>query len=130
MKGTEPRRADPVADQDAVRALAADPKQRAENLMIVDLIRNDVSREAVPGSVAVPALFTIETYPTIHQMTSTVTADLAAGQDAIALIEAAFPCGSITNGIATPWSFENLSVKLRKSSGVSMLAWLAKMESR
>ena len=96
MKGTEPRRADPVADQDAVRALAADPKQRAENLMIVDLIRNDVSRVAVPGSVAVPALFTIETYPTIHQMTSTVTGDLAAGQDAIALIEAAFPCGSIT----------------------------------
>ena len=96
MKGTEPRRADPQADAEAVRALAEDPKQRAENLMIVDLIRNDLSRVAVPGSVAVPHLFTVETYPTIHQMTSTVTADLAAGQDAISLIEAAFPCGSIT----------------------------------
>ena len=96
MKGTDARRADPVADAGAVRALAEDPKQRAENLMIVDLIRNDLSQVAVPGSVAVPALFTVETYPTIHQMTSTVTADLAEGRDAVSLIEAAFPCGSIT----------------------------------
>jgi len=96
MKGTEARHADPVADADAVRALADNPKQRAENLMIVDLIRNDLSQVAVPGSVAVPALFTVETYPTIHQMTSTVTGKLAAGQDAVSLIEAAFPCGSIT----------------------------------
>ena len=96
MKGTEARRADPAADAAAVRTLAEDPKQRAENLMIVDLIRNDLSRVAVPGSVAVPQLFTVETYPTIHQMTSTVTADLAPDQDAISLIEAAFPCGSIT----------------------------------
>ncbi len=96
MKGTEARRADPVADDAAVAALADDPKQRAENLMIVDLIRNDLSRVAVPGSVAVPRLFTVETYPTIHQMTSTVIADLAEGHDAVSLIEAAFPCGSIT----------------------------------
>ena len=96
MKGTEARRADPVADADVPRALAEDPKQRAENLMIVDLIRNDLSQVAVPGSVAVPHLFTVETYPTIHQMTSTVTADLAEGHDAVSLIEAAFPCGSIT----------------------------------
>ncbi len=96
MKGTEPRRADPTADAEAVRMLAEDPKQRAENLMIVDLIRNDLSRVAVPGSVAVPHLFTVETYPTIHQMTSTVTADLAERRDAVSLIEAAFPCGSIT----------------------------------
>jgi para-aminobenzoate synthetase/4-amino-4-deoxychorismate lyase len=96
MKGTEARRPDPSADADAVRTLAEDPKQRAENLMIVDLIRNDLSQVAVPGSVAVPHLFTVETYPTIHQMTSTVTADLAEGQDAVSLIAAAFPCGSIT----------------------------------
>ncbi len=96
MKGTASRRADPTADAEAARELAADPKQRAENLMIVDLIRNDLSRVAVPGSVTVPALFTVETYPTIHQMTSTVTADLVDGGDAVDVLEVAFPCGSIT----------------------------------
>jgi para-aminobenzoate synthetase/4-amino-4-deoxychorismate lyase len=96
MKGTATRGADPLADGEAVRTLATDEKQRAENLMIVDLIRNDLSRIAVPGSVAVPALFTVETYPTIHQMTSTVTAELAEGGDAVGVLEAAFPCGSIT----------------------------------
>src|SRR5690606_16481376 len=68
MKGTARRLADPVADSDAVAELAADPKQRAENLMIVDLLRNDISRVAQAGSVRVPALFTVESYPTIHQM--------------------------------------------------------------
>jgi para-aminobenzoate synthetase/4-amino-4-deoxychorismate lyase len=96
MKGTEPRRADAQADAAAARGLAEDPKQRAENLMIVDLIRNDLSQVGVPGSVAVPALFTVESYPTIHQLTSTVTAALAPGRDALSLLEAAFPCGSIT----------------------------------
>lgn len=96
MKGTARRLADPRADAAAARALADDPKQRAENLMIVDLLRNDLSRVAVPGSVAVPALFTVESYPTVHQMTSTVTATLAPHADAGAVIEAAFPCGSIT----------------------------------
>ncbi len=89
MKGT-------AAPEDDPAALAADPKQRAENLMIVDLIRNDLSRVAEPGSVAVPALYTIETYPTVQQMTSTVTATLVAGRDAVSVLEAAFPCGSIT----------------------------------
>lgn len=96
MKGTATRGADPLADAEAIRTLASDAKQRAENLMIVDLIRNDLSRIAVPGSVSVPALFTVETYPTIHQMTSTVTAELAEGGDAVGVLEAAFPCGSIT----------------------------------
>ncbi|HLZ79171.1 MAG TPA: aminodeoxychorismate synthase component I [Sphingomonas sp.] len=96
MKGTATRGADPVTDAEAARELATDPKQRAENLMIVDLIRNDLSRIAVPGSVAVPALFEVETYPTIHQMTSTVIAELAPGGDAVSVLEAAFPCGSIT----------------------------------
>ncbi len=96
MKGTATRGADPAADAEAARELAADPKQRAENLMIVDLIRNDLSRVAVPGSVTVPALFTVETYPTIHQMTSTVTADIVDGGDAVDVLEVAFPCGSIT----------------------------------
>ena len=89
MKGTASRDSDPAA-------LADDPKQRAENLMIVDLIRNDLSRIAAPGSVAVPELFAVERYPTILQMTSTVIADLAEGADAVSLLEAAFPCGSIT----------------------------------
>ncbi len=88
MKGTVPADAGP-------ESLLGDPKQRAENLMIVDLIRNDLARVAEPGSVAVPALFEVETYPTVLAMTSTVTADLAAGRDAVDVLEALFPCGSI-----------------------------------
>ena len=93
MKGTAPRALDDAA---AIASLAADSKQRAENLMIVDLMRNDLSRVAAPGSVCVPALFEVETYPTVHQMTSTVTADLATGRDALDVLAALFPCGSIT----------------------------------
>jgi len=96
MKGTASRAADPAADRAAAAALAADPKQRAENLMIVDLMRNDLSRVAVAGSVAVPALFAVESYPTVHQMVSTVTAELAPAKDAVDVLAALFPCGSIT----------------------------------
>lgn len=96
MKGTAERGGDPAADAALAADLSADPKQRAENLMIVDLLRNDLTRVAAPGSVAVPALFEVETYPTVHQMTSTVTARIAAGRTAVDVIEAIFPCGSIT----------------------------------
>jgi para-aminobenzoate synthetase/4-amino-4-deoxychorismate lyase len=89
MKGTAPPDADP-------EAFRADPKQRAENLMIVDLLRNDLSRVARTGSVKVPALFEVETYPTLLQLTSTVTAALEEGRDAVDLLEALYPCGSIT----------------------------------
>ncbi len=89
MKGTAPPGADPAA-------LSGDPKQRAENLMIVDLLRNDLSRVARPGSVEVPALFAVETYPTVLQMTSTVIAELEDGLGPIDLIHAIYPCGSIT----------------------------------
>jgi len=89
MKGTVPAGAEPGD-------LLDDPKQRAENLMIVDLIRNDLSRVAAPGSVAVPSLFDVEEYPTVLTMTSTITADLAPGLDAIDVLGALFPCGSIT----------------------------------
>jgi para-aminobenzoate synthetase / 4-amino-4-deoxychorismate lyase len=96
MKGTAMRGADTASDAAAVATLHSDPKQRAENLMIVDLLRNDLSRVAVPGSVAVPQLFHVETYPTVHQMISTVTAQLHDGVDAVDVISAIFPCGSIT----------------------------------
>ena len=96
MKGTALRCVDPDADRAAADGLKADPKQCAENLMIVDLLRNDLSRIATPGSVAVPDLFRVETYPTVHQMTSTVTGDLAPGLDAIDVMRAIYPCGSIT----------------------------------
>ena len=96
MKGTALRGADPDEDRAAAETLKTDPKQRAENLMIVDLLRNDLSRIARPGTVAVPDLFRVETYPTVHQMTSTVTGDLAEGCDAIDIIRAIYPCGSIT----------------------------------
>lgn len=96
MKGTARRGADAAADLAAREELSADPKQRAENLMIVDLLRNDLSRIAEPGSVAVPSLFRIETYPTIHQMVSDVTARVALDTPPSALMRALFPCGSIT----------------------------------
>ncbi len=96
MKGTAPRGADPAEDAARRKALAEDPKQRAENLMICDLLRNDLSRIAEDGSVAVPSLFHVESYPTVHQMTSTVTARLAPGKSAIDLLGAIYPCGSIT----------------------------------
>lgn len=96
MKGTVARGEDAAFDRAAAEALAIDPKQRAENLMIVDLLRNDLARVAEPGSVRVPALFTVETYPTLHTLTSTVTATLAADKEAADVLAAIFPCGSVT----------------------------------
>ena len=96
MKGTAARGVDALADAAAVMELAEDPKQRAENLMIVDLLRNDLARVAEAGSVEVPELFKVETFPTVHQMVSRVTARLREGADAVGVIETIFPCGSIT----------------------------------
>lgn len=96
MKGTAARRDDPVADRAAMAELQADPKQRAENLMIVDLLRNDLGRISVMGSVKVPSLFEVETYPTLHTLTSTVTSRLRAGLALEELVRAMYPCGSIT----------------------------------
>src|SRR5262249_19151839 len=76
--------------------LAASPKDRAENLMIVDLIRNDLSRIAEPGSVEVSDLFKVETYPTLHAMVSTVTARKRARTGVADILKALFPCGSVT----------------------------------
>ncbi|MFL6734165.1 MAG: aminodeoxychorismate synthase component I [Sphingomicrobium sp.] len=89
MKGTAPPDSSPGALRD-------DPKQRAENLMIVDLLRNDLSRFAKTGTVKVPELFVVETYPTVLQMTSTVTAQLEEGVGPVDLLGGIFPCGSVT----------------------------------
>ncbi|MCG3267829.1 aminodeoxychorismate synthase component I [Yoonia sp. I 8.24] len=96
MKGTAPRGATPAQDAAARAFLQDDPKNRAENLMIVDLLRNDISRVAQVGSVKVPQLFAIETYETVHQMTSTVTAELLPDVGLGAIFHALYPCGSIT----------------------------------
>ncbi|WP_157263516.1 aminodeoxychorismate synthase component I [Azohydromonas aeria] len=96
MKGTAARRADAHEDAAAARALAQDVKNRAENLMIVDLLRNDLGRIAQTGSVRVPALFTLEPHGVVWQMTSTIEAQARPGLDLPALLHAAFPCGSIT----------------------------------
>ncbi|MCB2080704.1 MAG: aminodeoxychorismate synthase component I [Novosphingobium sp.] len=96
MKGTRPRGRDPHEDRALADELAASVKDRAENLMIVDLMRNDLSRVAEAGSVRVEAPFAVESYPTVHQMVSTVRARLQPGKGAIDMIRALFPCGSIT----------------------------------
>ena len=96
MKGTAPRSRDAEADRAAADFLAHDPKNRAENVMIVDLLRNDLSRVAETGSVKVPALFSVEPYESVLQMTSTVTALLRPRTSFADILRALFPCGSIT----------------------------------
>jgi len=96
MKGTRPRGRDEAEDAALVAELTASVKDKAENLMIVDLLRNDLSRVTEAGSVRVDNLFAIESYPTVHTMVSTVRAELMPGKGAIDMIRALFPCGSIT----------------------------------
>ena len=96
IKGTRPRRADPVEDAAEAEALLASAKDRAENLMIVDLMRNDLARVATPGSVRVERLFELERLPTVHHLVSTVVGQLKTGLGPSDVLEAAFPPGSIT----------------------------------
>lgn len=96
MKGTRPRSKDAKADAILLAEMYAEPKSQAENLMIVDLLRNDLSRLCIPGSVDVPELFALETYPTLHQMTSQVTGTLKDGTGWAEIMTSLFPCGSIT----------------------------------
>jgi para-aminobenzoate synthetase component I len=96
IKGTRPRGLGPMHDAALGRALAESQKDRAENVMIVDLLRNDLSRVCRPGTVRVPELFALEHHPTVHHLVSTVVGELEPGADAGDLIRAAFPGGSIT----------------------------------
>ncbi len=96
IKGTLPRLADPDADRLQAEKLAHSEKDRAENLMIVDLLRNDIGRVAVPGSVSVPELFVVEPFPAVHHLVSTIRAQLPQHLTATDLLRACFPGGSIT----------------------------------
>ena len=96
IKGTRPRRADPVADQREREDLRTSAKDRAENVMIVDLLRNDLGRVCRPGTIRVTELCEVESYPNVHHLVSSVRGELAAGRDAIDLLGACLPGGSIT----------------------------------
>ena len=96
IKGTRPRGLGPMHDAALGRALAESEKDRAENVMIVDLLRNDLSRVCRPGTVRVPELFALEHHPTVHHLVSTVVGEIEPGLGAVELIRAAFPGGSIT----------------------------------
>ncbi|HEX3943281.1 MAG TPA: aminodeoxychorismate synthase component I [Rhizomicrobium sp.] len=96
MKGTAPRGQNAAADEQAKTSLRASAKERAENLMIVDLMRNDLSQICELGSVHVPELFAVETYPTLHQMVSTVRGKLRPDTAPHKILKALFPCGSVT----------------------------------
>ena len=96
IKGTRPRSADPVEDAALAAELAVDRKERAENVMIVDLMRNDLSRVCVPGTIRVDGLWTVESYPAVHQLVSTVSGVAAEGTTVGSLLEATFPAGSMT----------------------------------
>jgi para-aminobenzoate synthetase component 1 len=96
IKGTRPRGRTPEEDRAQADELLASSKDRAENLMIVDLLRNDLGRSCATGSVRVPELFALESYPNVHHLVSSITGRLAADKDALDLITGSFPGGSIT----------------------------------
>ncbi|MGR1182228.1 aminodeoxychorismate synthase component I [Aeromonas veronii] len=96
IKGTRPRHPDPATDQQVARELAQADKDRSENLMIVDLLRNDIGRVSRPGSVSVPHLFMVESFPAVHHLVSTIHGELDARWQGVDLLRACFPGGSIT----------------------------------
>ncbi|MFN7088074.1 MAG: aminodeoxychorismate synthase component I, partial [Burkholderiales bacterium] len=96
IKGTRPRAGHPRLDAELAEALRTSAKDRAENVMIVDLLRNDLSKNCAPGTVRVPRLFDVESFATVHHLVSTVTGRLKPGRDAFDLLRGSFPGGSIT----------------------------------
>lgn len=96
IKGTRPRSRDPVEDQRRARALRASAKERAENVMIVDVMRNDFGRVCAPGSVRAPILWSVEPHPTVWQLVSVIGGDLADGATSVDLLRACAPSGSVT----------------------------------
>jgi len=96
IKGTRPRKQDNAEDQQQIKSLESSDKDRAENLMIVDLLRNDISKTCLKGSVKVPVIFDVESYATVHHLVSTITGILADDQHALDLLKSCFPGGSIT----------------------------------
>ncbi len=96
IKGTRPRHQDPVADERAANELQASIKDRAENLMIVDLLRNDLGRNCIPGTIHVDELFEIQSFPTVHHMVSNISGELKPDSTAYELLRDSFPGGSIT----------------------------------
>lgn len=96
IKGTRPRNSDTAKDRQLAEELRNHPKDRAENLMIVDLLRNDLGKSCVPGTVRVPELFKVESYANVHHLVSTVEGELAEGRDALDVLKDCFPGGSIT----------------------------------
>ncbi|ENC6372153.1 aminodeoxychorismate synthase component I [Aeromonas veronii] len=96
IKGTRPRHPDPATDRQVAQELAQADKDRSENLMIVDLLRNDIGRVSRPGSVSVPHLFAVESFPAVHHLVSTIHGELDARWQGVDLLRACFPGGSIT----------------------------------
>jgi para-aminobenzoate synthetase component 1 len=96
IKGTRARAADPRLDAERALELHASVKDRAENVMIVDLLRNDLAKSCRPGSIRVPRLFEVESFASVHHLVSTVNGELAPGRDALDLLRGCFPGGSIT----------------------------------
>jgi len=96
IKGTRPRKQDELEDQQQIVSLETSAKDRAENLMIVDLLRNDIGKTCIKGSVKVPVIFEVESYATVHHLVSTITGALAEDQHALDLLKSCFPGGSIT----------------------------------
>ncbi len=117
MKGTAPRGRWPAEDRQLAAALLASEKERAENLMIVDLLRNDLGKIAMTGSVRVDSLFDIESYPTVQQMTSTISAKVRDDVTLSGILRALFPCGSVT-GAPKRRSMEIISAVERRPRGV------------